>query len=175
MVRDLLWEKVMSSLTTLMYQLRKSNTQLAGLCLCLGALSGCSGTRDEAAEIARMGRTFLSSRDPELRMQICIQAIDRHYISIGSNVSVLEKLFGKELSRLEPDGKRLGQAGVLFIPGQNDKGNTPNDTSVRGNLPYVGWYLQCYYNFRSEIKYFYLTNILLDNLSPPDLPSDWGG
>ena len=141
-----------------------NRTQLVSvsLCLCLGILWGCANP-DAIKDISSLGQEFQASKDPEFRLRICIQAIDSNFISVGSNVSVLEQLFGKELKRLEPSGDALGMAGVFFIPGQGDKENPIFKMSRRevenGRIPYVGWRFHCSFDANGKITDYYLTDI----------------
>lgn len=87
------------------------------------------------------------------RMSICIEAIDRGLISVGSSVKVFDAIFGTKLvDQIPAPGEPIELGGVYFA-------EQPKIVSNEVQTPAVGWYCQIEFDQTGAIHRYHLSNI----------------
>jgi hypothetical protein len=103
--------------------------------------------------VSELHRKYAKASTPEERRAICIEAIDLGIIDQDVHVSVLDQIFGSELSKRIPHKAQDLKWGAIHFSPQEEQRGRPIQ------IPYVGWYLAVQFDSRGQIDDYYLSNL----------------
>lgn len=105
---------------------------------------------DNYLELSQLYKTLQSEAQ---RRAICLQILDKKVVVRGSRVSTVDTIFGTDFSKNLPDKYELARKSKVFFSPQPQAGD-PSES-----VPNVGWYLAVEYDWKGQVKDFYLSNI----------------